>query len=66
MCLILFAWQAHPRYALVLGANGEEGHARPTAAAEFAVPVMLDLKYTLKSLYGRTTSRRMERRNDHA
>jgi uncharacterized protein with NRDE domain len=35
MCLILFAWQAHPRYSLVLAANREEFHARPTAAAEF-------------------------------
>ncbi len=29
----------------------------PTAAAEFAVPVILDLKYTLKSLHDRITSR---------
>jgi len=35
MCLILFAWQAHPRYALVVAANREEFHARPTASAEF-------------------------------
>ena len=35
MCLILFAWQAHPRYSLVLAANREEFHARPTAAADF-------------------------------
>lgn len=28
----------------------------PTAAAEFAVPVILDLKYTLKSLYSRITN----------
>jgi uncharacterized protein with NRDE domain len=35
MCLILFAWQAHPRYSLVLAANREEFHERPTAAAEF-------------------------------
>jgi uncharacterized protein with NRDE domain len=35
MCLILFAWQAHPRYSLVLAANRDEFHARPTAAAGF-------------------------------
>ena len=35
MCLILFAWQAHPRYRLVLAANREEFHQRPTAAAGF-------------------------------
>ncbi|PCJ29342.1 MAG: exodeoxyribonuclease VII large subunit [Rickettsiales bacterium] len=32
----------------------------PTAAAEFAVPVLLDLRYTLKSLYGRISNRFME------
>ena len=35
MCLILFAWQAHPEYELVLAANRDEFHARPTAPAEF-------------------------------
>ena len=35
MCLILFAWQAHPRYSLIVAANREEFHERPTAAAEF-------------------------------
>lgn len=35
MCLILFAWQAHPRYSLVAAANREEFHDRPTAAAHF-------------------------------
>jgi uncharacterized protein with NRDE domain len=35
MCLILFAWQAHPRYPLVVAANRDEFHARPAAAAEF-------------------------------
>lgn len=29
MCLIVFAWQAHPRYRLVLAANRDELHARP-------------------------------------
>lgn len=32
MCLIAFAWQAHPRYSLVLAGNRDEFHARPTAA----------------------------------
>ncbi|RJQ76837.1 MAG: NRDE family protein [Desulfobacteraceae bacterium] len=35
MCLILFAYQVHPRYRLVLGANRDEFYARPTAPLEF-------------------------------
>jgi len=35
MCLILFAWKAHPRYRLVLAANRDEFHQRPTNAADF-------------------------------
>jgi uncharacterized protein with NRDE domain len=35
MCLVLFGWRAHPRYALVLAANRDEFHERPSAAAEF-------------------------------
>ena len=35
MCLILFAWQAHSRYPLVLAANRDEFHARPTEPARF-------------------------------
>ena len=35
MCLILFAWQAHPQYPLVLAANRDEFHQRPTAEADF-------------------------------
>ena len=35
MCLILFAWRAHARYELVLAANRDEFHDRPTAAADF-------------------------------
>jgi uncharacterized protein with NRDE domain len=35
MCLILFAWRAHPRYRLVLAANRDEFHERPTEAADF-------------------------------
>jgi uncharacterized protein with NRDE domain len=35
MCLILFAWQSHPRYALVVAANRDEFHQRPSAAAQF-------------------------------
>lgn len=33
MCLILVAWQVHPHYPLVVAANRDEFHARPTAAA---------------------------------
>lgn len=35
MCLILFAYQIHPRYRLVLGANRDEFYARPTAPLDF-------------------------------
>jgi uncharacterized protein with NRDE domain len=35
MCLILFAWQTHPRYSLVVAANRDEFHQRPSAAADF-------------------------------
>ena len=31
MCLIAFAWNAHPDFPLVLVANRDEFHARPTA-----------------------------------
>jgi len=33
MCLILFAHRAHPRYRLVLAANRDEFHDRPSVAA---------------------------------
>lgn len=33
MCLIALAWKAHPRWPLVLIANRDEYHARPTAPA---------------------------------
>jgi uncharacterized protein with NRDE domain len=35
MCLILFAWNAHPKYKLVLAANRDEFFARPTQRAGF-------------------------------
>ncbi|MGD2127849.1 MAG: NRDE family protein [Lysobacterales bacterium] len=35
MCLILFAWRSHPRYALVLAANRDEFHERPSAEAAY-------------------------------
>lgn len=31
MCLIAFAWRAHPEYRLLLAANRDEFHARPAA-----------------------------------
>src|SRR5438552_13437099 len=35
MCLAIVAVDAHPRYALVVAANRDEYHARPTAAAHW-------------------------------
>jgi uncharacterized protein with NRDE domain len=35
MCLIAFAWRAHPRYPLLLVGNRDEFHARPTAALDW-------------------------------
>ena len=35
MCLIAFALDAHPRYRLVVAANRDEFHRRPTARADF-------------------------------
>jgi uncharacterized protein with NRDE domain len=32
MCLLVLAWQVHPRYKLVVAANRDEFHERPTAA----------------------------------
>lgn len=33
MCLVFVGWRAHPRYPLVVAANRDEYHARPTAPA---------------------------------
>jgi len=35
MCLILVAWRQHPDFPLVVAANRDEFHARPTEAAAF-------------------------------
>lgn len=35
MCLIVFAWQSHPRFPLVLAANRDEYHDRASARAAF-------------------------------
>lgn len=35
MCLIAIAWQAHPRYDLIVAANRDEFHARATRAAHW-------------------------------
>lgn len=35
MCLIVFAWQTHPRYPLVLVANRDEFYGRPTTPAHW-------------------------------
>jgi uncharacterized protein with NRDE domain len=39
MCLLVLAWQVHPRYRLIVAANRDEFHERPTAAmARWAPP----------------------------
>jgi uncharacterized protein with NRDE domain len=35
MCLILFAWHAHPDYPLVFAGNRDEAHERPSTPADF-------------------------------
>jgi uncharacterized protein with NRDE domain len=35
MCLLVFAWRAHPRHRLVLAGNRDEFHARPAAPADW-------------------------------
>jgi uncharacterized protein with NRDE domain len=35
MCLIIFAYQTHPRYKLILAANRDEYYRRPTAPASW-------------------------------
>ena len=35
MCLIVLAWQADARYGLLLGANRDEFHLRPSAPADW-------------------------------
>lgn len=35
MCLILFAYQVHPQYPLIVAANRDEFYERPTAKANF-------------------------------
>jgi len=35
MCLILFAWDAHPDYPLVFAGNRDEAYDRPSAPADF-------------------------------
>ncbi|WP_116368032.1 NRDE family protein [Parahaliea mediterranea] len=35
MCLIIFAYRCHPDYPLLMAANRDEFHARPTAASGF-------------------------------
>src|SRR5690606_32854406 len=34
MCLILFSWDCHPRYKLIVAANRDEFYARPTQPAD--------------------------------
>jgi len=38
MCLLVLAWQSHPRYRLVVAANRDEFHERPTAPMDKWAP----------------------------
>ena len=35
MCLIVFAWDCHPKYKLIVAANRDEFYERPTSQAQF-------------------------------
>ena len=35
MCLVVFAWQTHPQYRLILAGNRDESHRRPTQDAHW-------------------------------
>jgi uncharacterized protein with NRDE domain len=35
MCIVLFAWQAHADYPLIVAANRDEFHHRPAEAARW-------------------------------
>ena len=35
MCLVVFAWQVHPQYRLILAGNRDESHRRPTQDARW-------------------------------
>ena len=35
MCLVVFAWQSHPQYRLILAGNRDESHRRPTQDAHW-------------------------------
>ncbi len=35
MCLIVFSWDNHPKYKLIMAANRDEFYARPTAKADY-------------------------------
>lgn len=42
MCLIVFAYDCHPDYRLILGANRDEYRDRPTEQARFAEGLLPD------------------------
>jgi uncharacterized protein with NRDE domain len=51
MCLLMLAWQAHPRYRLVVAANRDEYHERPAAPlAKWPPPAQLLAGRDLRAL----------------
>ena len=43
MCIVLFAWQHHPRYPLVVAANRDEFHHRPADPARWRGDILCGL-----------------------
>ncbi|MDQ3800462.1 MAG: NRDE family protein [Acidobacteriota bacterium] len=54
MCSIFFAYDAHPKYRLILAANRDEFYERPTAAAHFWLEDAPEILAGRDSVYGGT------------
>src|SRR5262249_45850457 len=50
MCLLMIAWQAHPRYRLIVAANRDEYHERPAPPwAKWPLPAELIARRDLRA-----------------